>query len=464
MRQKFRQSYGLALICILAVSVFIAGCGSKSAGNGEASSSPSASSNAVGSAAPSQGAESSAEPVTLRFSWWGSDVRHKATLEAIEAYTKLNPHVTIEGEYQGYDGYQQKLMTQIAGNSAPDIIQLDYPWLPDLSKQGDIFVDLSQQSAIDLTQFPQKILDEYNSIGGKLVALPMGTNGYGTMINKKFMDKHGLDAKTQWTWEKMIEEGGRIHQSHKSDHLFAIEPGTTTGGLGEFILNEYLYSKNGEYWIADDPAIKASQEDIAQALTVMKNLFDSGAAQPLGDAALFNAKMEQNPKWVNAEIGMTVDWSSTVGKYKGAAGEDSFAVGMPIFAEGGKLQAVKTKPSMIVAVNKNSASVAESVKFIDWLLNSKEAALILLDTRSVPTSEIAKNTLVEAGKVDPDIAEMVDNANKNPAAPPPIVQNNPEVADIIRDTSEKVVYGKLTPEKGAEQLIERVQEKFKDMN
>jgi hypothetical protein len=96
---------------------------------------------------------------------------------------ELNPHVKIEGEYQGYDGYQQKIMTQIAGNSAPDIMQLDYPWLPDLAAQGDNFVDLSQESAVDLSQFPQTVLEEYNSVNSKIVALPMGTNGYGTDAN-----------------------------------------------------------------------------------------------------------------------------------------------------------------------------------------------------------------------------------------------------------------------------------------
>ncbi|MNU01533.1 hypothetical protein D3C72_2449690 [compost metagenome] len=58
---------------------------------------------------------------------------------------------------------------------------------------------------------------------------------------------------------------------------------------------------------------------------------------------------------------------------------------------------------------------------------------------------------------------MVDNALKGPASPPPTVQNNPEVADIIRDVCEKVVYGSLTPEKGSEQLMQRVQDKFKDL-
>ena len=42
------------------------------------------------------------EQVTLRFSWWGGDSRHRATVDAIERM-ELNPHVTIKAEYSGWD-------------------------------------------------------------------------------------------------------------------------------------------------------------------------------------------------------------------------------------------------------------------------------------------------------------------------------------------------------------------------
>jgi ABC-type glycerol-3-phosphate transport system substrate-binding protein len=48
------------------------------------------------------------KPVTMRFVWWGSDVRHQVTLAAIDRYQELYPHITIEVEYQGYSGYLQK--------------------------------------------------------------------------------------------------------------------------------------------------------------------------------------------------------------------------------------------------------------------------------------------------------------------------------------------------------------------
>ena len=45
---------------------------------------------------------SSEDQVVLRFSWWGSEDRHMATIEAIERYMELNPNVLIEYEYMGF--------------------------------------------------------------------------------------------------------------------------------------------------------------------------------------------------------------------------------------------------------------------------------------------------------------------------------------------------------------------------
>lgn len=38
---------------------------------------------------------------TLRFSWWGGDDRHEATLKAIELWNKKYPDIKIEPEYGG---------------------------------------------------------------------------------------------------------------------------------------------------------------------------------------------------------------------------------------------------------------------------------------------------------------------------------------------------------------------------
>ena len=80
----------------------------------------------------------SADPnnATLRFTWWGNDTRTKLTNQAIEAYQKANPGVTIKPEPGEWANYWDKLATQVAANDAPDIIQMDEKYIAEYGKRG----------------------------------------------------------------------------------------------------------------------------------------------------------------------------------------------------------------------------------------------------------------------------------------------------------------------------------------
>ena len=62
----------------------------------------------------------------VRLMWWGGETRHKATVEAVEIYKGINPDVTVKTEYSGWDGYFDKLTTQLAAETGPDIVQMSY--------------------------------------------------------------------------------------------------------------------------------------------------------------------------------------------------------------------------------------------------------------------------------------------------------------------------------------------------
>ena len=74
-------------------------------------------------------AEGGQEPVTIRFSWWGGESRHQATLAAVDAFMEEYPWITVECEYSAWDGWQDKVATQLAGGTAPDLMQINWDWL-----------------------------------------------------------------------------------------------------------------------------------------------------------------------------------------------------------------------------------------------------------------------------------------------------------------------------------------------
>lgn len=398
--------------------------------------------------------------VTLRFAWWGSDARHEATLAAIDRYMELYPNVVIEGEYQGYDGYQQKLMTQFAGGTEPDLMQWDYKWNPEWEGKEDLFYDMSQSDLVDMSGFQQSAIDSFLTINGHVIGLPMNSSGFGIMINKQFFEKHNLDVNTVWTWEDMIEVGRAIHESDPDDYLFAIEAGTSTGGIGPFVMNQYIYSKFGHYWAGENNQIQATKEELTEAFSILYELFASGTAQPLGEASLFTGLMEQNPKWINGEMGFTVDWTATVGKYMSSLPDGDFAVGKPPFAKDGDNQKIPYEAGMGLCVSSRSKNVEVAAHFANWLLTDPEAALLLGTQRSVPNNSYAMKALVDDDQISPEISQMMDWVNAAPAEPIPLIQSNSEVGDVVKSICEQVVYGQLTPEAAADTFLTDVQAKL----
>ena len=75
-------------------------------------------------------------PVTIRFTWWGGDARQKATQKVIDAFHAENPNITVVGEYGDWNGYWDKLATQVAANDAPDIIQMDEKYVREYGDRG----------------------------------------------------------------------------------------------------------------------------------------------------------------------------------------------------------------------------------------------------------------------------------------------------------------------------------------
>ena len=134
--------------------------------------------------------------VKMRMMWWGGDSRHTPTLAALEKYHEINPTITVEGEPNGWDGYYQKALTQIAGGTAADLLQIDQPWLAEFASKGDVFVQLDGNPNIDLSQFESTFVENYCSYNGHIYGLPTGTNVNTMIVDVTMLEAAGIDPNT----------------------------------------------------------------------------------------------------------------------------------------------------------------------------------------------------------------------------------------------------------------------------
>ena len=85
----------------------------------------------------------------LRLIWWGNPDRDKRTNAVVDLYQQANAGVTIDPETYAWNDYWPKLATQAAGQNLPDVIQMDYRYIFEYARRGQL---------ADLTPFVGKEL------------------------------------------------------------------------------------------------------------------------------------------------------------------------------------------------------------------------------------------------------------------------------------------------------------------
>lgn len=406
----------------------------------------------------SQSADKS-KSITLRFSWWGSDTRHQATLAAIELYKKTNPHVTIEAEYGGFDGYDQKIKTQLAGGTAPDIMQLDAPWLAELNKSGELLLDLGKQKTIDLTRYDSTFLKDFMTVNEETLGLPMGINGRTMLINKTLADQLGVSLDQPFTWDSLLEAARKVREQDAKYYLLNAD-----AGIVQMMFTSILRQRTNAPLIKDDNTLSFNKEQAAEGFEWVAEAYDAGVFQPYGDSQLFSAKLEQNPKWINQEFLGIDTWSSEITKYSGALPQETVTqtIVPPLF-DNALTGASLVRPSQVISVNKKSEHIEEAAKFVNWLLTDKEAAVALGDSRAVPAVESSRQAIVEAKKLDIHVSKAVEVAAANPAIPDNMISQNSQINEVLKDVLQKVAFKKLSPAEAADELIERFNEKISEI-
>ena len=53
----------------------------------------------------------------------------RAALKALALFEQRHPGLKVKAEYMGFAGYLERLTTQIAGGSEPDVMQINWAWL-----------------------------------------------------------------------------------------------------------------------------------------------------------------------------------------------------------------------------------------------------------------------------------------------------------------------------------------------
>ncbi|MDP3083523.1 MAG: extracellular solute-binding protein [Rubrivivax sp.] len=238
-----------------------------------------------------------AAPAPLRFAWWGGAARHGATLKAIALFEQRNPGLKIKAEYMGFNGYLERLTTQVAGRSEPDLMQINWAWLAMFSKRGTGFTDLRPYaSAMALDQLGADDLAT-GVVGGRLNALPVSYSARVMLWNQTSFQRAGLALPG--SWDELFASGPAF-RARLGDDAFPLD-----GELYDMILlaQAHVHQKRGMPFIDPRTTRVAMDEEAAlDWVQTYRRLIDGHVATPLPlRASLGGAEKptEQQPDWVN---------------------------------------------------------------------------------------------------------------------------------------------------------------------
>lgn len=390
------------------------------------------------------------EQLTLRFSWWGGEERHQATLAAIEVYQAKNPHVSIEAEYGGWDGYYQKLVTQLAGGTAADIIQIDQPWLHELSSRGDVFMTLDDTA--DLSGYDANFLKNYCSFDGKVKGVPSGLNGETFLADKALLEKAGIHPAEQWSWESIVSEGGKLNDYDASTYFLSVAPDQF-----RFFLEKYISQLAGGL-INADKSLAFTEAQAAEAFAYLQQWIDNNVCAPFSETSVFNKKFYENPAWLNGKMAVGLTWTSNLDQVRGTR-ENMYVASLPVMP-GTKDTGILVRPSQLIVVNENTKAKEEAVKFLDFLFNDTDSINALATTRGIPPTDKARAVLKEQGLIDAHVEKATNNALAQMGKPQSVWQMNSEIQQIMDDIVERFGYGMIDAKQAAKELTTQFTEKL----
>ncbi|MDF2942308.1 MAG: putative bacterial extracellular solute-binding protein [Herbinix sp.] len=448
-----KQKKVLAVILATMMSISLVACSKDSSDSNATNSSTEP--KVTGSAdagSTDAGSTDKHDPVTLRFSWWGGDPRHEATLAVIDAFEKENPWITIEAEYGAQDGYNDKLMTQFASGTAPDIIQLETGAAPEYYGQGQL-LNLSETS-IDFSNFDATFLENNGQFGsGSQYAIPMGKAGTAIVVNKDLADKIGIDFSKPYDWDQLIEWGKQVQAYDPSLYLIS----GNESYMMPFVLRAMARQMNGLPIINDQEGkLNMTEEQFTQALEFVKQLYENNVAVPLSYMATYGVNNQDDPNWIAGKYVAYVGYTSSANVMQAANPTPNYIAGnLPILANAKSDGWVNDCPQY-VGIYAKSQHPEEAALFLDYFFNNEESMKTLGTVRSVPPTEKAQALTLEAGTLNALTKMAVDVSMQYNGLSDSGKTTSAEVSAILNDAYENVAFGEKTPAEEAKEIVELI--------
>ena len=387
----------------------------------------------------------------LRYIWWGNPDRDKRTLAAVDLYKTKDAAVSINPETYAWADYWPKLATQAAGGNLADVLQMDYRYIFEWARRGQL-ADLTPHlgNELHMENFDKLQLDS-GKVDDKLYGLSMGANSVAVVYNvAKYKElKIELPNSTKWTYADYAKLAKDV-QPHLDGGLHF----TANRGDVEAAVEMFMRSR-GKALYTDDGQLAYEVSDIADYWNIWKQMQDDGVT-PTPDVQALDASgaLEKTMLITGNAITDYTNSNQLVALQKLSQDELDLAL-FPNSETGNPGQYFK--PSMFISMSANAADAAESAKFLNFMITDLDCLDILQIERGVSgDSNVLAHLKPKLNDVENKMLAYLQVLGTHVGAlPPPPPKGAGEIQNEIRNSFQSIAFGKTAIADESKAFVEK---------
>jgi multiple sugar transport system substrate-binding protein len=218
---------------------------------------------------------------TIRVGTWDTATGLEAFNQIVQEFNKTNPNFKVLIE-SSPDQYTTKILTQIAGGDAPDIITVP---VDDLRRFYEVkaTTDLTPYMEADKEIKPDIFMEDILNTGkfdGEYHYLPKDWSNMAVYYNKKMFDQAGVPyPKAGWTWDDFYAAAKKltVKQGNK-----IIQWGAMTRGADSYMANVLINAWGGQLISPDGTKFDGymNNDAVVKALEFYRNMYFGDTVLP----------------------------------------------------------------------------------------------------------------------------------------------------------------------------------------
>lgn len=430
---QFKKSWGIFLTVTILFALVITSCGGSSA--------PSANSNVT---------------ITYLTHWSGPQVDQLK--QAIAAYNKVEPNVTINVRTVPFGNLLTTITTQGGSASGPTIMGIYNLWMPQLV-QNALLAPAPDTNIQDIQQAYSSSINSAVQVNGKTYGYPNEVDLYALNYNKALFQEAGIAGPPR-TWNELVSDAKKLTKRDSSGNFiqqgFGIINSWNSGVVHPWL--SLVNSDGGQLLSSDHKPLLNTTPSEETTNLYYQLIFTDKTTDPAMNQANASTTGPFLDNFANGKTAMIIManwWESDLQASMGNKFTNVATAPIPVGPSGNQSRSVSYSWSTVVNSHASQAEQDAAWKFLKWLNGpqsgqngSSAMGDILMGMGILPsrTTDLqAHQSQLNSPFISTYVAELPNSM------PFPTVLGGDELTTSLQKSIESVMFGQNSPQQGMQQ-------------